>query len=113
VQKLRNVNVSSNIEGKRVNSPSAKAVGAAVALEAVLLPHVAALHHLENPLAAAMGDQPVTDAVAVAEAPVSELGVFVETMVGTAIGNAWQDCKVSDFIERLVSNGEIGKTYSR
>lgn len=100
-------------KGKHVNSPSAKAVGAAVALEAVLLPHVAALHHLENPLATAMGDQPVTDAVAVAEAPVSELGVFVETVVGTAIGDAWQDCKMSAFIERLLSNSEIGETYCR
>ena len=63
-----------------------------IALESILLPDLSTLVHLEDPLAANAGQGVPATAIAIAEGPALELGIFVEAVVDTTVGDAWQDC---------------------
>lgn len=53
-----------------------------------------------------MHQHAVANAVAVEEAPAVELGVFVETVVDAAIGDAWQVCELLARLEKEVEDSK-------
>jgi hypothetical protein len=63
-----------------------------VAFEAILLPDLAALVHLKDPLAAKVGQGVPATAVAIEHGPAIKLGIFMNAVGDTTVGYAWQDC---------------------
>ena len=92
---------------RKLNSPGAKAVGAAVALEAVSLADVAPLHHLQNPLHSAVSETVPAAAVAVEEGPALQLRIFVQTVMDTTIDNAGKTCRADRRSASLQNAGRI------
>jgi len=62
-----------------------------IALEAILLPDLTTLVHLENPLATNATQSVPTTAVAIEKGPAVKLRILIDAVGDTTVGDAWDD----------------------
>ena len=60
-----------------------------VALEAIFLPDLAALAHLDDPMAANAGQGVPATAIAIEEGPAVKVGICMKAVGDTAVGDTW------------------------